>query len=205
MQSDSGLLRWLKVPCLYNVFQAVVGGNALGRRFIQSHIRAKPGDKVIDIGCGPARVLQSLPPVEYFGLDIDPDYIAFARRTYGDKGTFVVGDTRSLRDDSRFKDADIVLAISVLHHLDDEDAADCIRFAYDALKRGGRLICHDACWIPNQGAVSKWIMSHDRGRNIRTEQQCRQLAGRIFQNVHAWVDTKPLRIPYVTIVLECEK
>jgi len=205
MQSDSGLLRWLKVPCLYNVFQAVVGGNALGRRIIQSHIRAKPGDKVIDIGCGSARVLQSLPDVEYLGLDIHPDYIAFARRTYGGKGTFVVGDTRSLRGDSRFKDADIVIAISVLHHLDDEEAADCIRFAYDALKRGGRLVCYDACWIPNQGVVSKWIMSRDRGRNIRTEQQFRQLAGRLFKNVQTWVDTKPMRIPYVTIVLECEK
>ncbi len=205
MQSDSGLLRWLKVPCLYNVFQAVVGGNALARRIIQSHIRAKPGDKVIDIGCGSARVLQSLPDVEYLGLDIHPDYIAFARRTYGGKGTFVVGDTRSLRGDSRFKDADIVIAISVLHHLDDEEAADCIRFAYDALKRGGRLVCYDACWIPNQGVVSRYIMSHDRGRNIRTEQQCRQLAAKLFSNVHTWIDTKPLRIPYVTIVLECEK
>jgi SAM-dependent methyltransferase len=205
MQSDSGLLRWLKVPCLYNVFQAVVGGNALGRRIIQSHVRAKPGDKVIDIGCGSARVLQSLPDVEYLGLDIHPDYIAFARRTYGGKGTFVVGDTRSLRGDSRFKDADIVIAISVLHHLDDEEAADCIRFAYDALKRGGRLVCYDACWIPNQGVVSRYIMSHDRGRNIRTEQQCRQLAAKLFSNVHTWIDTKPLRIPYVTIVLECEK
>jgi SAM-dependent methyltransferase len=205
MQSDSGLLRWLKVPSLYNVFSAVVGGNELRRRIIQSHIRAKPGDKVIDIGCGPARVLQSLPAVKYFGLDINPDYIAFARRTYGDKGTFVVGDTRSLRGDTRFKDADIVIAIAVLHHLDDEEAADCIRFAYDALKRGGRLVCYDACWIPNQGVVSRYIMSHDRGRNIRTEQQCRQLAAKVFSNVHTWIDTKPLRIPYVTIVLECEK
>jgi len=205
MQSDSGLSRWLKVPCLYNVFQAVVGGKALRRRIIQSHIRAKPGDKVIDIGCGPARVLQSLPAVKYFGLDINPDYIAFARRTYGDKGTFVVGDTRSLRGDSRFKDADIVIAIAVLHHLDDEEAADCIRFAYDALKRGGRLVCYDPCWIPNQGAFSRFIMSKDRGRNIRTEQQCRQLAAKVFSNVHAWVNTKPMRIPYVTIVLECEK
>ena len=205
MQSDSGLSRWLKVPCLYNVFQAVVGGKALRRRIIQSHIRAKPGDKVIDIGCGTARVLQSLPAVKYFGLDINPDYIAFARRTYGDKGTFVVGDTRSLRGDSRFKDADIVIAIAVLHHLDDEEAADCIRFAYDALKRGGRLVCYDPCWIPNQGAFSRFIMSKDRGRNIRTEQQCRQLAAKVFSNVHAWVNTKPMRIPYVTIVLECEK
>jgi SAM-dependent methyltransferase len=205
MQSNAGLLRWLKVPSLYNLFQGVVGGNALRRRIIRKHVRATPGDKVIDIGCGPAQVLQSIPDVEYLGFDIDPDYIAFARWTYGDKGTFVVGNTQSLRGDSRFKDADIVIAVSVLHHLDDEEAVDCIRFAYDALKRGGRLICHDACWIPNQGAFSKWIMSRDRGQNIRTEQQFRQLTENVFKNVHAWVDTKPMRIPYVTIVLECEK
>ena len=205
MESNSGLLRWLKAPFLYDVFQGVVGGNALRRSIIQKHARARRGDKVIDIGCGPAQALQSLPEVEYLGLDIDSDYIAFARRTYGNKGTFVVGDPGSLRGDSRFKDADIVIAVGVLHHLDDEEAADCIRFAYDALKRGGRLICHDACWVPNQGAFSKCIMSHDRGRNIRTEQQYRQLAAKVFRNVHAWVDPKPLRIPYVTIVLECEK
>ena len=116
---------------------------------------SQTGDKVIDIGCGPAQALQSLPDVEYLGLDINPDYIAFARRTYGDKGTFVVGDTRSLRSDSRFKDADIVIAVSVLHHLDDEEAVDCIRFADGALKIGGRFICLDACWIPNQGPFSK--------------------------------------------------
>jgi SAM-dependent methyltransferase len=205
MQSNSGLLRCLKVPFLYDLFQGVVGANALRRRIIRNHVRAKAGDKVIDIGCGPARVLQSLPDVEYLGLDINPDYIAFAEQAYGDKGTFVVGDTRSLRSDSRFKNADIVIAVSVLHHLDDEQAADCIRFAYDALKRGGRLICHEACWIPNQGAVSRYIMSKDRGRNIRTEQQYRQLAAKVFRNVDAWVDTKPMRIPYVTVVLECEK
>jgi SAM-dependent methyltransferase len=205
MQSNAGLLRWLKMPFLYNLFQAVVGGNALRRRLIQNHARARPGNKVIDIGCGPAQALQSLPGVEYLGLDTNPDYIAFAMRTYGDKGTFVVGDTRSLRGDSRFKDADIVIAIAVLHHLDDEEAADCIRFAYDALKRGGRLICHDPCWIPNQGMFSKCIMSHDRGRNIRTEQQYRQLVAKFSGNVRARVDTKPMRIPYVTVLLECEK
>jgi hypothetical protein len=59
--------------------------------------------------------------------------------------------------------------------------------------------------MPNQGAFSKCIMSHDRGRNIRTEQPYRQLAAKAFKNVQAWVDTKPLRIPYVTILLECEK
>jgi SAM-dependent methyltransferase len=205
MQSDSGLLRWLKVPFLYNAFQGAVGANALRRRIIQNHVRAKAGDKVIEVGCGTAQAVQRLPDVQYFGLDINPDYIAFARRMHGMKGTFVVGDTRSLEGDSRFKDADIVIAIGVLHHLDDEDAAHCIQFAYDALKSRGRFICHDACWIPNQGVFSKYIMSNDRGRNIRTEQQYRQLAAKVFRKIDAWVDTKPIRIPYVTIVLECEK
>jgi SAM-dependent methyltransferase len=205
MQSDSGLSRWLKVPFLYNAFQGAVGGRALRRRLIERHVRAKAGDKVIDIGCGPAQALRCLPDVQYVGFDISPDYIAAAKRTHGSKGTFVVGDTHSLRGDWRFKNADIVTAVGVLHHLDDEDAADCIQFAHDALKSGGRFIAHDACWIPNQGAVSKYIMSHDRGRNIRTEQQYRQLAAKCFRKVDAWVDTKPMRIPYVTVVLECEK
>ena len=205
MQSDSGLLRWLKVPFLYDMFQGAVGGNAFRRKLIQKHVRAKPGDKVIDIGCGSAQALHCLSEVQYLGLDINPQYIASARRTHGSKGTFVVGDTRSLRGDSRFQDADIVIAIGVLHHLDEKDAAHCIRFAYDALREGGRFIFHDPCWIPHQGAFSKYIMSHDRGRNIRTEQQYRQLAATVFRNVDAWVDTKPMRIPYVTVVLECEK
>ena len=205
MQSESGLLRWLNVPFVYNAFSAAVGANALRRRLIQNHVGAKPGDKVIDVGCGSALALQWLPDVQYIGLDINPDCIAFARRTSGSKGTFVVGDARSVRADPRFNDADIVMAIGTLHHLDDEDAAQCIQFAYDVLKTGGRFVSHDACWVPAQGALSRYIMSADRGRNIRTEQQYRQLAAKVFREVDTWVDTKPMRIPYVTVVVECEK
>ena len=97
MQSNAELLRWLKAPSLYNLFQGAVGGNALRRKIIQDHVRAKAGDKVIDIGCGPAQALHCLPDVQYAGFDINPDYIAPAERTCGSKGTFVVGDTRSLR------------------------------------------------------------------------------------------------------------
>ena len=205
MQSDSGLLRWLKVPSLYNAFQGAIGGNFLRRRLIENHVRPRAGDKVIDIGCGPAQALRWLQGVTYVGLDTNEAYIAFGKRTYGNQGTFVVGNIDSVRNDPRFKDADIVLAIALLHHLGDEEARQCIRFAYDGLKKGGRFISHDPCWIPNQGAFSKCIMSVDRGRNIRTEQEYRQLATTGFSNVNAWVDMKPVRIPYVTIVLECEK
>ena len=205
MQRDSGLQRWLKLPFLYNLLQDAVGANALRRKVIQNHVRAKAGDKVVDIGCGPSRILRWLPDVQYLGLDINPEYISSATRTHGNKGTFVVGDTKSLRHDPRFKDADILMALGLLHDLDDEDAAHCIRFAYDALKERGRFVCLDGCWIPNQGSFSRYVMSHDRGQNVRTEQQYRELAAKVFTHVDAWVDKKPMRIPYVTVVLECEK
>ncbi len=73
MQSDSGLLGWLKVPSVYNMFSAAVGGNVLRRSLIQNHVRANPGDKVIDIGCGSAEVLRYLPDVDYIGVDINPE------------------------------------------------------------------------------------------------------------------------------------
>ncbi len=44
MQSNSGLLRWLKVPFLYNAFQGAVGGSALRRSLIEKHVRPKAGD-----------------------------------------------------------------------------------------------------------------------------------------------------------------
>ncbi len=205
MERNSGLQRWLNAPFLYNLFQDAIGGKAARRKFIQKHVRAKAGDKIIDLGCGPAQILAWLPEVEYLGLDVNPAYIASAKRVHNGKGTFVVGDTKSLWDDSRFSDADIVIGLGILHHLGDEDAAHCIQFAHRALKPAGRFVCLDACWIPKQGFLSKYIMSRDRGQNVRTEQAYRQLAAKVFKKVDAWVDTKSIRIPYITVVLECEK
>jgi hypothetical protein len=46
-------------------------------------------------------------------------------------------------------------------------------------------------------------MSLDRGQNVRTEQAYRNLAAGIFDDVKTSLDMKPMRIPYVTVVLEC--
>ena len=82
MRRNFGLQGWLKVPLLYNLLQDAIGGNALRQRFIRNHVRAKPGDKVIDIGCGPAQILPWLPEVYYLGFDINAAYIASAKRTH---------------------------------------------------------------------------------------------------------------------------
>src|SRR5262245_45358643 len=86
----------------------------------------------------------------------------------------------------------------------DDEALHCLHFAYRARKPGRRFVCFEACWTPRQGFLSRYIMSMDRGQNIRTEQTYRQLAGSVFKNVNAWIETKAMRIPYVIIFLECQ-
>jgi len=205
MLKASGLRHWLRVPLVYNLFQDAIGGNAFRQRFIKDHVRARTGDKIVDIGCGPAQVLSWLPATQYVGLDVSEAYIASAKRKYADRGTFVRGDTKTVWDDPRFYDADIVTAFGILHHMNDEEATHCLRFAYHILKERGRFLSFDGCRVPNQEFLSKYFMSRDRGRNIRTEEAYCDLARSVFQNVHSWVDMRPLRIPYVIVVLECTK
>jgi hypothetical protein len=102
MESDSGLLRWLKVPFLYKAFQAAVGATVLLRRLIQNHVWTKAGDTVIEIGCSSAPVLPWLPDVEYTALNINRECVAHARRTYDTRGTFVLGEPQSVRGNSQF-------------------------------------------------------------------------------------------------------
>ena len=141
----------------------------------------------------------------YLGLDLSAAYISAAQREYGNKGTFVAGDTRTVWQDERFRDADIAIGLGILHHLDDDEARHCLRFAHQALKRGGRFLCLDACWIADQGFLAKKVMSMDRGQNVRSEQAYRELARGIFDNVTSRIDRKPLRIPYIIVVLEYRK
>src|SRR6266536_3831633 len=135
MEDSSGLRSLLRIPFVYNLFQELVGGNAARKQFVQDHIRARPGDRVVAIGCGPAQMLSWLPAVSYIGFDISASYIAAAQRQYGAKGAFIVGDTTSLWDDSRLTDADIVICSAILHHLDDDTALHLMKFAYHILKK----------------------------------------------------------------------
>ena len=102
MESDSGLLRWLKVLFLYKAFQAAVGATVLLRRLIQNHVWTEAVIESSKSGAVRRQRYRGRPDVEYMALDINPDCIAHARRTYDTRGTFVLGEPQSVRGDLRF-------------------------------------------------------------------------------------------------------
>ena len=205
MEHKAGIRAVLQRPAVYNLFQRIVGGHAVRKRFAATHVRAQPGQRVVDVGCGPAPMLIWLPAVEYVGFDISAPYIEAARARFGARGTFILGDSHSLRDDERVQGADIVICVATLHHLDDDAALALLAFAHRILKPGGRFVCGEPCWAPHQGALSRWIMSRDRGASVRTEAEYRNLVGRHFRTVVSVIDQNPLRIPSAGCNMECQK
>jgi SAM-dependent methyltransferase len=196
----------LEKPALYEMFSRVVGAQGSRETFVKTYVRPREGDRILDVGCGPADILDHLPGVDYFGFDISPSYIDSATARYGERGRFFcerVSEARAfLENEGRF---DIVLAIGILHHLERQEALDLFALAKRALKPGGRLVTLDPCYAPGQSPIARYLASRDRGRFVRTEAQYRELAAVEFPGVASTVRHDLLRMPYTHIILECAK
>src|SRR5262249_60326846 len=90
-----------------------------------------------------------------------------ARRRFGGRAEFhcARAGEKSLEGQAEF---DIVLALGILHHLDDPEALHLFRLAKQVLEPAGRLFTLDGCYVPNQSRVARWLLSKDRGKNVRT-------------------------------------
>jgi SAM-dependent methyltransferase len=157
--------------------------------------------RVLDLGCGPGELVPFLGDVAYVGVDVSVEYIDQARRRYGDRVEFRVGDASRLDDDLR--DFDLVLAFGVIHHLGDESARALIRAARGALHDGGRFVSVDPTVTSMDGGVARLLVLWDRGRHVRPASAYERLAESAFEPVRCDVRRDLLRIPYTHCVLEC--
>ncbi|MBT9588472.1 class I SAM-dependent methyltransferase [bacterium] len=198
-----GLRAVLNHPAIYGLFQWAVGANRLRRHIARLTLdRGVQRLRVLDVGCGPADLLDFLPNVDYVGFDPNPDYVAAARRRFGDHGTFFqqqLEATTSL-DHGTF---DRVLAVGLLHHLDDPAARHLFALARGLLRPGGCLVTVDACYAPDQHWLARWLIARDRGQNVRHLEGYRSLAESEFPECQAECRHNLLNIPYTHALLRC--
>ncbi len=188
-QITKGIRSILSAPAIYRLFGQLIGGSSGRRILVNEYVRPKRGDRILDIGCGPGDIVPHLPDsIKYLGFDTSQEYIEYAQNHFGDRATFIcqhVSD-KNLEQDSYF---DIALAVGILHHLDDLDALNLFRLAKTALKPGGRLITFDGVYTENQSFCAKYIISSDRGQNVRTKDGYLAVATQVFHKSTLVSDT----------------
>ena len=187
---------------MYSLFRWLVGRDSTRAAYAREHLRVQPGQRVLDVGCGTADILEHLPSVEYIGYDISARYIELARRRFGQRGEF---HCRAVEEDLPVAAAscDIVIAHGVLHHLDDGDARKLLGLARRVLKPGGRLVTFDGCFSAGQSAAARLFLSLDRGRHVREREAYERLARTQFDTVRSVVRHDLIRIPYTHLIMEC--
>ena len=192
------VLAW---PQAYQLFWNVIGGPARSRTLVAEYIRPREGDRILEIGCGPGTIVPYLPRCEYVGFDASAEYIEQARRRFP-QSRFVCERVSqyTLPERSYF---DLVLALGIVHHLDDPEALQLFQIAHDALKPGGKLVTLDGVWTNRQSSAARALLARDRGEFVRSEEAYVQIASKVFDNVKASIRHDLLRIPYTHIILEC--
>jgi cyclopropane fatty-acyl-phospholipid synthase-like methyltransferase len=194
----------LNRPFFYEFYHQLIGATYRSHVLVNDYIRPQSGDRILDIGCGPGNMVPFLPQGEYLGVDANESYINSARERYGKRGAFVC-ERVSHHSVQQFGAFDIVLALGLVHHLDDDEARDLFRLGYTALKPGGRMITNDGCYMQNQSTVKRYLLSRDRGQFVRTQQEYETLAHSWFKQVRSNIREDVLRIPYTHLIMECTR
>lgn len=198
----SGLRAILSIPVVYIAFQRMLGAHEVRSYFAKNFIRPFAGCIVLDIGCGPADMLEYLQNTDYWGFDISESYINQANKKYGKNGKFFCQEL-TVAHIENMPLFDRVLALGLLHHLDNEGAANVMRLAHKALKPGGRLLTLDPCLEPNQNLVARFLVKKDRGQNVRTQADYLSLASTFFKSPHIEIYHRKRGIPYTYCFMEC--
>jgi cyclopropane fatty-acyl-phospholipid synthase-like methyltransferase len=197
------LSKVLSLPGGYRLLREVVGGEKLWRTYLGEYVKAEKGDKVLDIGCGPADVLNYLPEVEYTGLDYSAQYIKSASARFGARGRFLCSDVSLVALEQEQGTFNLALATGVIHHLNDQQAADLFSLARRTLRPDGRLITFDGCYQSNQSRIAKWMLNNDRGKFVRTRPEYERLASTEFNQVESYIRNDLLRLPYTHMIMIC--
>jgi ubiquinone/menaquinone biosynthesis C-methylase UbiE len=154
--TEGKTIRWARLYDLGTTFLSFGQLAALHRGTVEL-AGIRPGERILDVGCGPGRLAlvaatTAGPRSEVCGIDPAPEMVELARRRAARArvpARFEVGVIEALPfADEHF---DVVLSSLMLHHLPDELKRRGLAEIHRVLKPAGRLVAVDFGATPGEG------------------------------------------------------
>ena len=194
---------FINTPSVYKIIQFLMSGTLIEKKIIKSRI-SKKKLKVLDIGCGPANVLNYLPKCEYYGYDIDKRSINYAKKKYNKKNFHFFCKRFNKNEIKKLPNFDFILLFGILHHLNDKQVNLIFNLCKKKMKKNSQLLTKDPILIKNQNIVAKYLINNDRGMNVRSRENYLRLIKKHFKNLQHRIIHQSF-IPYTWFTTICKK
>lgn len=195
------MLLSLSTPFVYLLSQKVLGAKRARQRSIEEYVRYSPGQRILDVGCGPGYVSEYFKGADYIGFDTDKAYIDYAKSKYGHRGCFFCRGFDDAAAD-QLELFDRVIMNGLLHHLEDDAVVELLQRVKRVLKTGGKLVTLDGCYEEGQPFIARKLLFHDRGKHVREEKDYRALGSKVFNSVVTHIRNDLMFIPYTLIIMQ---
>ena len=173
------LLALLDHPALFNLSQLLIsGGQRATKRWAKAWLNARPEHRILDVGCGTGEFAPLFRSGKsevgsrkdggsrYLGVDLNPQYIEYARKRYGGGGGVAFEVVDATRMAFAARSFDRALFVNCLHHFPDNLNRGILREVARVLRPGGRFVLIDMVG-DHPGRAQRFFLDRDRGEHLR--------------------------------------
>jgi SAM-dependent methyltransferase len=135
--------------------------------------------RVLDVGCGPGTNTRHFASAGYLGVDVNPEYIQYARRRY--HRDFLAADVCEYNAPAGEK-YDFILLNSFLHHVDLASTRRILSHLSTLLTEDGHVHIIEMV-MPQHERLVRQLARWDRGRFIRPLAEWKNIFSEFFEPV----------------------
>ena len=202
-QRKNQIYNLINNPLIYKIIQGVMSGTSFRNSIIKKNI-TKSNLKILDIGCGPAQIIEHLPQCDYYGYDIDQRSIQYAKKKYYQKNFHFYCKKFNKTELKKLPKFDFIIFFGILHHLSNKEVHEILKLCKKLMKKNSKILTEDPILLENQNIVAKFLIKKDRGLNVRKKREYLGLLKKHFKKIKNKVIHQYF-IPYTWFTTVCSK
>ena len=181
-QKTTGIYKILSFFLFYRLTQIIMSGVSFRNNFAKNVIKSE-NNYILDIGCGTADILESIPNNHYYGFDISKNYINYAKNKFFSKNYYFFNKKFNKNTIKKLPKFDFIILFGILHHLSNIEIENLFFNIKKVLKNNSIILIVDPVLIKKQNIISKLLIKLDRGKNIKNFNEYNTTLKKYFRKI----------------------